>query len=70
MTIKRFHLERLVDETGVSGTGRVAEGCVFTNGWCAMTWLSQHTSVVFYPSLEEVYFIHGHNGKTLVVMDD
>jgi hypothetical protein len=64
-----FHLQRHEDETGVSGTGRVAEGVVFDNGWCAMTWLSQHTSVAFYTSIAEVEAIHGHNGKTDVVID-
>lgn len=68
--VKRFHLQRNVDETGISGEGRVAEGCMFSNGWCAMTWLTAHTSVVWYPSLEDVVFIHGHSGSTLVVMDD
>jgi hypothetical protein len=68
--MRRFHLERRVDETGMSGIGRVAEGCIFSNGWCAMTWLTEHTSVVFYPSLAEVEFIHGHGGKTLIVFED
>lgn len=67
--MKTFHLERNVDETGVSGTGRVAEGVVFSNGWVALTWLTAHTSVVFYPSIDDVIFIHGHQGKTQVVYD-
>lgn len=67
--MKSFYLQREVDETGVSGTGKVAEGVVFSNGWCAMTWLTDHTSVVFYPSIDDVYFIHGHNGKTKVVYE-
>ena len=66
--IRTFHLQRLEDETGVSGTGRVAEGVIFTNGWVAMAWLTAHTSIAFYPSLREVEAIHGHNGKTLVVL--
>lgn len=43
--MKRFHLQRLVDDTGVSGTGRVAEGVVFQNGKCVLSWLTSHTSV-------------------------
>jgi hypothetical protein len=68
--MKRFHLERDVDVTGISGTGRVAEGCVFSNGWCALTWLAQYTSVAFYPSMEHIRVIHGHEGQTRIVMED
>ena len=58
--MKRFYLQRDVDETGNSGTGRVAEGVVFSNGWVAMTWLGSITSLVFYPRLSDVEAIHGH----------
>lgn len=68
--IRKFHLQRIEDESGVSGTGRVAEGVVFSNGWVAMTWLTRHTSGAFYTSLHEVEKIHGHSGKTKVVMDE
>ena len=62
-----FHLERLEDETGISGTGRVAEGVVFSNGWCALVWLTKHTSCAFYTSIQEVEAIHGHKGRTIIV---
>ena len=68
--MRTFHLERLEDESGVSGVGRVAEGVIFSNGWCALTWLTPHTSVAFYTALAEVEAIHGHNGKTRVVLED
>lgn len=68
--MRRFHLRRDVDSTGVSGTGRVAEGVEFSNGWCAMTWLSEVTSVVFYPNLEMLVAVHGHGGNTEVVLED
>ena len=64
-----FHLQRDEDETGKSGTGIVAQGVIFDNGWVGMTWLTQHTSVVFYPSVETLEEIHGHGGKTRVVYD-
>lgn len=63
-----FFLQRHEDASGVSGTGRVAEGVVFDNGWCALTWLTPHTSVAFYTSLDEVSAIHGHDGKTEIVL--
>jgi len=65
--MKLFELRRTVDESGVSGTGTVAQGVIFDNGWCALTWLTEHTSVAFYTSIEEVIAIHGHNGKTVAV---
>ena len=68
--MRRFILDRKEDATGVSGTGRVAEGIVFSNGWCSLTWLTSHTSVVFYPCIDDVEFIHGHGGKTQVVFLD
>lgn len=64
--MRRFVLNRQVDETGISGTGIVAEGCVFSNGWVALTWLTGHTSLVFYPGIRDVEFIHGHGGKTVI----
>lgn len=67
--MRTFSLQRVIDETGISGTGRVAEGVVFSNGWVALTWLTQYTSVVFYPGIEHVHAIHGHGGKTQIVFD-
>ncbi len=65
--MRLFELHRIEDESGVSGTGIVAQGVIFDNDWCAMTWLTEHTSVAFYASIHEVEAIHGHNGKTRVV---
>jgi hypothetical protein len=65
--MRTFHLDRSEDHTGTSGTGKVAEGVVFSNGWCALTWLTENTSVVFYPSISVLEAIHGHEGRTRVV---
>lgn len=65
--MRLFQLEREVDATGVSGTGIVAQGVIFDNGWCALTWLTKHTSVAFYTDIAEVVSIHGHDGSTKVV---
>lgn len=59
-----FELVRLKDETGISGTGRVAEGIVFSDGSVALRWLTKHRSTSFYESAREVLAIHGHGGKT------
>jgi hypothetical protein len=67
--MKIFYLNRTEDESGVSGTGRVAQGFIFDNGKVAVTWLSEHPSVTVYDSIGEVHAIHGHGGKTEVIME-
>lgn len=68
--MKHFYLIRDEDVSGTSGTGRVAEGVIFSNGWCALHWLTKYTSVAFYQSIAEVEAIHGHQGRTRVVMEE
>lgn len=69
--MRRFVLNRKADATGVSGTGVVAEGVIFSTGWVALTWLTQVNSLVFYPAIENVQHIHGHGGMTeIVYLDD
>jgi hypothetical protein len=63
---KRFILYRREDETGISGTGIVAEGVQFSTNKCVIAWLSETPSVEVYDTLEEMLHIHGHNGKTVV----
>lgn len=67
---RTFALQRDADETGISGTGRVAEGVLFSNGRVALTWLTKHTSVAIYESMTAVEAIHGHGGKTRIVFDE
>ena len=68
--MRRFELHRDQDITGVSGTGVVAEGVLFSTGWVALTWLTVVNSLVFYPAIENVEKIHGHDGKTRIVWLD
>jgi hypothetical protein len=69
--MKRFYLQRNEDETGVSGTGRVAEGVVFSRtGMAVMHWLTHYESIGVYPSIEELIAIHGHAGRTVVVFEE
>jgi hypothetical protein len=68
--VRRFELHRHEDETGVSGTGVVAEGVVFDNGKIAMAWLSRHASLTIYDNMEAVESVHGHKGKTQIVWRD
>lgn len=67
---RRFHLLRKRDVHDVSGTGIVAEGVQFTNGYCALTWLSHLTSVTFFHSADVLERIHGHEGGTEIRWDD
>lgn len=61
-----FKLVRYDDETGISGTGIVAEGVEFSNGMCAMSWLTAMHSVAIYPNVKQLEAIHGHNGRAKV----
>jgi hypothetical protein len=65
--MKLFELHRDVDETGISGTGVVAEGVEFSDGSCAMRWRTGTTSTAIYTSVADVEIIHGHNGATRIV---
>jgi len=72
--MRRFYLQRDHDASGVSGLGKVAEGCQFDNGWCALVWLTSADPDDevhgFYHSIERVEEIHGHGGMTRVAWID
>lgn len=70
MSMRRFHFERLEDASGVSGCGKVAEGVIFSNGKVALEWFGNHSSTNVYDSMDDVVFIHGHQGRTKIVFDD
>ena len=67
--MRTFYLNRKVDVTGVSGTGKVAEGVVFSNGWVALSWISEQRSVTVFASIDEVEVVHGHGGNTEIVFE-
>ena len=62
-----FYLERDEDPSGISGTGKIAQGVVFDDGRVSLRWLTEHNSTVVYDSLVTVYELHGHGGKTRLV---
>ncbi len=64
--MKTFVLRRLEDETGISGTGDVAEGVEFEDGTCALRWRGGTASTGVYQSIADIETIHGHEGKTYV----
>ena len=65
--MRKFILFRTEDETGVSGTGVVAEGVEFFDGTVAMRWRTGTSSTAIYDKIEHVEEIHGHGGKTVVI---
>lgn len=66
MRLRRFLLKRSDDVSGTSGTGTVAEGVRFNNGYAALSWLTPLTSCAMYHSVDVLMAIHGHGGKTLL----
>lgn len=61
-----FELVRFRDLSGVSGTGVVAEGCVFTDGSVALRWRGNNPATAVWPDLDSVLAVHGHQGATEV----
>jgi hypothetical protein len=68
--MRRFHLQRQEDTSGISGTGNVAQGVEFDDGTCAMRWLTEFRSTALYDNIRDLVKIHGHNGATIVVWID
>lgn len=62
--MRRFVMNRIEDETGISGTGRVLEGVEFGDGSVAIRWTTAHRSWCIYTSITEVIALHGHGGLT------
>ena len=62
--MRRFVLIRVEDLTGVSGTGEVAEGTVFSSGLAVIHWLREPYAMGVYQTLEDVISVHGHEGRT------
>lgn len=67
---QHFYLKRNEDESGVSGTGIVAIGAVLPDGQCVLQWLTFTSSIAIYKNIDAVIDIHGHHGKTEVVLGD
>ncbi|CAB4196977.1 hypothetical protein UFOVP1290_497 [uncultured Caudovirales phage] len=69
--LRRFHFDRVEDVSGISGTGRVAEGCLFLDtGEAVVHWLGAHSSINVYRCIQDVIDVHGHQGKTNIIWDD
>lgn len=67
-TMQEFYLEREEDVSGTSGIGVVARGVILPSGKVVLEWTSFHTSIALYNNIQDVELIHGHDGKTKVVL--
>lgn len=67
---KRFYLQRDIDESSLSGTGRVANGVVWPDGSADVRWCGEHGSTAHWDRFESVPAIHGHEGRTRLVWLD
>lgn len=65
--MRRFGLHR---DTGVCGTGIVAEGIEFSDGTTVLRWLGPNASTVVWPDIETAMKVHGHDGATRVLYID
>ena len=68
--MRNFILQRDVDVSGVSGTGMVAQGCVFSDGTVVMRWLGDHPSTVLRDHIDDVEAVHGHGGTSRIIWLD
>ena len=69
--MRRFNLIRDKDVTGVSGTGLVAEGVVFSDNHAAIRWVAgEDHSTVVWDDIASINRIHGHDGLTRIVWID
>jgi hypothetical protein len=64
--MRLFNMIRLEDVSNNSGTGIVAQGCIFDDGTVTMRWLSRNRSTVVFNSLAVLKKIHCHKGKTII----
>jgi hypothetical protein len=70
MEHRRFYLDRQVDVTGASGTGRVADGVLWPDGTASVRWRGEHQSTVHWDEFASAERIHGHGGATRIVWID
>ena len=68
--LRIFRVVRDEDVSGVSGTGVIAEGVLFSNGKVVVNWISMHKILEVVDSVAEWEAVHGHEGRTKIVWDD
>ena len=64
--MRTFVLVRHEDVSGISGTGKVAEGIEWSNGKVSLCWLGTYQTIEQADSMHVIEATHGHGGKTVV----
>lgn len=65
---RMFVLMRHRDISGISGTGEVAEGVLWSDGSVSLRWHGEHAATTFWQGgIAAMLHVHGHNGTTEVV---
>lgn len=68
--LKRLHFLRIEDISHTSGCGVIADGVIFDDGKVVVHWIGEHSCINIYQSLKDVEWIHGHEGRTKIIIDD
>lgn len=67
----RFLLDRRIDISGISGTGVVAEGVLWSDGTAALRWYGTWPTVTIWNSVQDLVAVHGHQHSTVLCwLDD
>lgn len=72
-SMRTFRMIRQFDETGVSGTGEVLEGVIFTDGACVVRWKTDIACQSDWRSFDDFLKIHvfAHpDNKTIIQFND
>lgn len=64
--LRWYALDRLNDVTGISGTGIIAFALVLEHG-VLVFWDTGWQTMSWFPDMETVLDVHGHNGNTVPV---
>lgn len=67
--MRRFQLHRTIDDSGVSGTGIVADGVEFDHQQAVLVWRGTYRTVEV-TTVDTIVTIHGHGGHSHIVWLD
>lgn len=74
--MRAFEVIRQNDETGISGTGKVIEGIIFSDGECVVKWVTEKSlgrCVSIWPNFGSFLSIHVYphpNNDTKIIFSD
>lgn len=65
--MKLFVIKRIEDNTGLSGTGIVADGVEFDDGQVVLKWRGEISTIVIHKNLENVKKLSCSHSKSEIV---